>query len=219
MIHAVSCSSPAASAVRSGLLYVRGSAAAPPVLPSAAVAIVGSRRASHGAAVAFAFASHSAQLGFAVVSGLALGCDTAAHRGCLETNGITVAVLPCGLDRVAPVSNSNLAHNILSAGGFLASEYPPGTPVRNFRFVERNRVIVALSRAVIVTEAKQKGGTIHTAHLAIQQNKPLACYIPESGPASPGCLHLVKHCNATPLRNPNDLKLFLNTLFCESRQP
>ena len=212
MIHAVSCSSLAAPATRSALLYVRSSSAAPPVLPSAAVAIVGTRRPSHGVAVAFAFAAQSAKSGFAVVSGLALGCDTAAHRGCLERNGITVAVLPCGLDRVAPVSNSNLAHNILSAGGFLASEYPPGTPPRNFRFVERNRVIAVLSQAVVIIECEERSGTLHTARFALEQNKPLACYIPESGKASPGCLHLMKHHNATPLRNPDELKLFLETL-------
>jgi DNA processing protein len=176
------------------------------------MAIVGSRRPAHGALVASAFGSQAAHSGFAVVSGLAVGCDTAAHRGCLEANGITVAVLPCGLDRVAPVSNSNLAKNILSAAGFLASEYPPGTTPRNFRFVERNRVIAALSQTVVIIECEERSGTLHTARFAREQNKPLACYIPESGQASPGCLHLVKHHNATPLRNPDELKSFLETL-------
>jgi DNA processing protein len=214
VIHAVSCSFPARP--RSGPLYVRCRGTAPPALPSAAVAVVGSRRSSHGAAVAFAFASQAARSGFAVVSGLALGCDTAAHRGCLEAKGITIAVLPCGLDRVAPLSNTNLANCILNASGFLASEYPPGVPPRNFRFVERNKVIVALSRAVIVTEAQLKSGTMHTAHFALEQNKALACYLPEGEVASPGCLHLVQEHNATPLRNLNDLKSFLLTLSCES---
>jgi DNA processing protein len=210
MIHAVSCPSPTRS--RSSLLYVQTAQVARPVPPSCTVAIVGARRPSHGTAVAFAFAAEAANSGFAVVSGLALGCDTAAHRGCLEANGITIAVLPCGLDRVVPVSNSNLAHNILSASGFLASEYPPGTEVRNFRFVQRNRVIATLSQAVIVVEAETRSGTLHTARFAREQNKPLACYIPKSGKASPGCLHLVKHHNATPLRNPDELKSFLETL-------
>jgi DNA processing protein len=216
MHHALSPSFPFRSG--SGLLYVRCASAAPPVLPASAVAIVGSRRASHGEPAAFAFAAHAARSGFAVVSGLALGCDTAAHAGCLEAKGITVAVLACGLDRVAPLSNSQLAKRILNARGFLASEYPPGVAPSNFRFVQRNRVTVALSRAVIVTEAQLKGGTMHTAHFALEQNKPLACYIPEGEAASPGCLHLVKRCGATPLGNPNELKLFLETLSCESRQ-
>jgi DNA processing protein len=214
MLHAVS--HPSAPS-RPGPLFLRSASTAPPVLPGAAVAIVGSRRPAHGAEVAFAFASQAARCGFAVVSGLALGCDSAAHRGCLEAGGVTVAVLPCGLDRVAPVSNTNLAHRILNAAGFLASEYPPGTPAANFRFVERNRVIVALSQAVIVTEAQIKSGTLHTARFAINQNKPLACYLPEDDPGGPGCLHLVERHNATPLRNPNDLKLFLNTPSCESQ--
>ena len=177
------------------------------------MALVGSRRPPSGCeTVAFEFGAACAWSGFVVVSGLALGCDSAAHRGCLAAGGTTVAVLPCGVDRVTPVSNSQLGDAILNSGGCFVSEYPPGTPPSNFRFVERNRVIAALSQAVIVIAAEIKSGTSHTVRFACEQNKPLACYIPESGKASLGCLHLVKHHNATPLRNPNELKLFLETL-------
>lgn len=180
--------------------------------------MVGSRRPlCGGEEAAFTFASHAARSGFAVVSGLALGCDSAAHNGCLSAGGVTVAVLPCGLDRVAPVSNTGLAQRILNASGFLASEYPPGIPPASFRFVQRNRVIVSLSRAVIVVEAQLKSGTLHAARFALEQNKPLACFVPEGRNASPGCLHLVRNHGATPLRNPGELEEFLNALSRESR--
>jgi DNA processing protein len=196
---------------------VRGSSAA---LALPAVAVVGTRRPSPaGLAVAAAFAAQISRSGFAVVSGLALGCDTAAHRACLAAGGTTVAVLPCGVDRVAPASNTQLAHHILNAAGCLASEYPDGTPPRNFRFVERNRVVAALARAVVVIECECESGTMHTARFALEQNKPLACCVPESGPASSGCRLLLEQHGAVPLRNQNDLKLFLNTLSRESRQP
>jgi DNA processing protein len=182
------------------------------------VALVGTRRPSYGARVAYEFGAESALCGFVVISGLALGCDSAAHRGCLSVAGTTVAVLPCGVERVAPASNSQLGESILNSGGCFVSQYPPGTPPRPFRFVERNRVIAALSQAVIVIECEERSGTLHTARFALEQNKPLACYVPESGPVSSGCRLLLEQHSATPLRNPNDLKLFLNTLSCESRQ-
>ncbi len=212
MPHAVSLSFPSPAGLP---LFVRGSSAA---LALPAVAVVGTRRPSPaGLSVAAAFAGELSRSGFAVISGLALGCDTAAHRACLQAGGITVAVLPCGLDRVAPASNAGLAHHILNASGCLASEYPDGTPPRNFRFVERNKVVSALSRAVVVVECEQSSGTMHTARFALEQNKPLACYVPESGLVSSGCRLLLDRHGATPLRNRNDLKLFLNTLSCESR--
>ena len=211
--------SPPSCPVPGSPLFARSASAAPAeILTRPAVALVGSRRPPSGCeAVAFEFGAVCARSGFVVVSGLALGCDSAAHRGCLSAGGTTVAVLPCGVDRITPVSNSQLGETILNSGGCFVSEYPPATPPRNFQFVERNRVIAGLSQAVIIVAAELKSGTLHTARFAREQNKPLACYIPKSGDASPGCLHLVKHHNATPLRNPNDLKLFLNTLSCESQ--
>jgi DNA processing protein len=177
------------------------------------VAVVGSRRPRCGGEeAAFAFAAHAARAGFAVVSGLALGCDSAAHRGCLEAGGDTLAVLPCGLDRVVPAANSALASRILQAGGVLASEYAPEVPAKNFRFVQRNRVIAGLSHALIVAEAQLKSGTLHAARFAREQRKPVACFLPANGAASPGCLHLVQNCGAVPLRNPRELQEFLDAL-------
>lgn len=200
-----------------GPLFVRTAGSAPlGLLNAPAVALVGTRHPAYGSRIAFEFAAESALCGFVVVSGLALGCDSAAHRGCLSAGGTTVAVLPCGVDRVAPVSNIALGAAILNSGGCFVSQYPPGTPPRNFRFVERNRVIAALAQAVIVIECEERSGTMHTARFALEQHKPLACYVLEHGRLSSGCRLLVERHNATPLRNTNDLKLFLATLSCES---
>ena len=129
-----------------------------------------------------------------------------------------MAVLPCGLNHVAPVSNRALAERIKESGGCLVSEYAPDTPPHNFRFVERNRVIVSLSQALIVMEAEECSGTMHTARFALEQGKTLACYVPESGPVSSGCRHLLENHGATPLRNTADLESFLETLQNEPKR-
>jgi DNA processing protein len=177
------------------------------------VAIVGARRpAARVFEASFEFAAALGVQNCSVVSGLALGCDTAAHLGCLEVGGHTVAVLPCGLNFIAPASNRPLAKRIQDSGGSLVSGYPPETPPRPFRFVERNRVIVSLSQAVIVMEAEHRSGTMHTARFALEQEKPLACYIPESGSVSSGCRFLLENHGAVPLRNAAELVSFLETL-------
>jgi DNA processing protein len=183
------------------------------------IAVVGARRASREVKdVAHCFSGFAGNNGVTVVSGLALGCDTAAHLGCLEAGGHTVAVLPCGLNYIAPSSNRPLAKRIQDSGGSLVSEYSPETPPRPFRFVERNRVIAWLSRAVIVMEAEKSSGTMHTARFAMGQNKALACYVPESGPVSSGCRLLLENHGATPLRNTTDLESFLETLSNEPKR-
>lgn len=183
------------------------------------IAIIGSRKASRaGLRAAFEFADFASSWDASVVSGLALGCDTAAHLGSLESGGHTIAVLPCGLNFIAPVSNRPLAKRIVANGGELFSEYSPNTPPRNFRFVERNRVISALSEAAIVIEADLRSGTMHTARFALEQHKPVACYVPESGPMSSGCRYLLENHGATPLRNAADLELFLEAFLNEPKQ-
>ncbi len=177
------------------------------------VAIIGSRKASRfGLLGAFEFSAFASSRNAIVISGLALGCDTAAHLGSLEAGGHTVAVLPCGLNYIAPASNRLLAKRIKESGGSLVSEYSPETPPRPFRFVERNRVIASLSRAVIIMEAEEYSGTMHTARFTLEQKKPLACYVPESGRVSSGCRLLLENHGALPLRNVTDLASFLETL-------
>ena len=135
-----------------------------------AVAIVGSRAASAVALeTAARLAADLAARGITVVSGLARGVDSAAHRGALET-GRTIAVLGSGLDRIYPREHAALADEIARAG-LVVSEYPPGTPPLPFHFPMRNRLISGLSRAVVVIEASEKSGSLITAACALEQGR------------------------------------------------
>src|SRR5687768_17997630 len=148
-------------------LWYRGSL---DCLNQPAVAIVGSRAASSVAIeTARRLATDLAARGVTVVSGLARGVDSAAHRGALRT-GRTIAVLGSGLDRIYPAEHAGLARDI-SAAGLVLSEYPPGTPPLPFHFPMRNRLISGLSRAVVVIEASDKSGSLITAACALEQGR------------------------------------------------
>jgi DNA processing protein len=134
------------------------------------VAIVGSRAASSVAIeTARRLATDLASRGITVVSGLARGVDSAAHRGALES-GRTVAVLGSGVDYIYPSEHSELAATI-ALNGLVASEYPPGTLPLQFHFPMRNRLISGLSRAVVVIEASDKSGSLITASCAAEQGR------------------------------------------------
>ena len=136
------------------------------------VAIVGSRRPSpYGEAVAEQLAADLARAGAIVVSGLALGCDAAAHRGALLAGGITVAVLGTGVDIVYPAANAGLAEEIIAGGGALVSQFPSGTSPRRHNFPARNYAMAALSDAVVVVEAAEGSGALITAEAALDLNK------------------------------------------------
>jgi DNA processing protein len=136
------------------------------------VAIVGSRRPSpYGEAVAEQLAADLAKQGVIVVSGLALGCDAAAHRGALVAGGVTVAVMGTGVDVVYPSSHVRLAEEILAAGGALVSQFPEGTAPRRHNFPARNVTMAALSDAVVVVEAVQGSGALITAEAALDLHK------------------------------------------------
>jgi len=172
------------------VLYVAGE---PSVLARAAVAVVGARRCSRsGAANAAAFARELAALGFVVVSGLALGIDTAAHRGALQ-GGTTVAVLGSGLAQVYPGTNRPLARAILESGGALVSEYPPELGARNYHFPERNRLISGLSLGVLVVEAGEQSGSLITARMGLEQGREVMA-VPGSigNPVARGCHWLLR---------------------------
>jgi DNA processing protein len=135
-----------------------------------AVAIVGSRTASAVALeTATRLATDLAARGVTVVSGLARGVDSAAHRGAL-VHGRTVAVLGSGPDVMYPREHAPLADDIARDGAVL-SEYPPGTPPRAFHFPRRNRIISGLSRAVVVVEAGERSGSLITAACALEQGR------------------------------------------------
>lgn len=143
--------------------------------PDSAVTIVGSRRASnYGLGVARDLGFGAAAAGLVVVSGLALGCDSAAHRGALDANGATIAVLGGGADVPSPPSRARLYEEILAGGGLILSEHPPGTRPYRDAFPARNRIMAALSGVTVVVEAAVRSGTRHTADRAQQLGRELA---------------------------------------------
>lgn len=148
-------------------LWYRGALAA---LDAPAVALVGSRAASAGALqTAARLGTDLAARGITVVSGLARGVDSAAHRGALAT-GRTAAVLGSGIDRIYPAEHAGLAGEI-ARDGVVMSEYPPGTPPLAFHFPLRNRLISGVSCVVVVVEANEKSGSLITAASALDQGK------------------------------------------------
>ena len=150
------------------ILWIRGARAA---LNPAAVAIVGSRAGSpYALAVAERLAADLASRGVAIVSGLARGVDSAAHRGALAANGVTIGALGCGLDTVYPAEHKHLAEEMLRAGALIAELEPRTPPLPHF-FPRRNRIISGLSRAVVVIEAGDKSGSLITARCALEQGR------------------------------------------------
>ncbi len=171
-------------------LYVRGALAEDDAL---AVAIVGSRAATpYGVAVAERLAADLAARGVTVVSGLARGIDSAAHRGALRAGGRTIAVLGSGIDVIYPPENRRLAGDI-EASGALVSQFEPGTPPLAGYFPARNRVIAGLSLAVLVVEAAEKSGSLITAGLAAEMGREvLAVPGPLTSPQSVGAHRLIQ---------------------------
>ena len=150
------------------LLYVTGCLKK---IDDQALAIVGSRRATlAGRALTQNLSRDLAALGFTIVSGMARGIDTAAHRGALQSSGRTLAVLGCGIDRTYPPEQVPLRKDI-EANGAVLSEFPPGTPPHARHFPQRNRIISGLCLGVVVTEAALQSGSLITAKLAVEQNR------------------------------------------------
>lgn len=151
------------------LLYARGDIG---LCNSAlTVAVVGTRRPSHyGLKMAETVSRDLAAAGVAVVSGMARGCDAAAHRGALRAGGATVAVLGTGVDIAYPKENVRLYEEV-SERGLLLSEYPMTTPPKPFNFPKRNRLISGMSRGVLVVEAPLRSGAMMTARLALDYNR------------------------------------------------
>lgn len=136
------------------------------------IAIVGTRKATtQGQQIAKKFAKELASAGIVIVSGLAMGIDTAVHEGALESNGRTIAVLANGLDWIYPRQNEKLGKRILESGGAILSEYPAGTPAYKDNFLARNRIVSGLSLGVIVVEAPVGSGALSTANHALEQNR------------------------------------------------
>jgi len=170
------------------LLYVRGHLPEPD-----GFAMVGSRRAT-AASLRFTenLAADLAARDIPIVSGLARGIDSAAHGGALRSEGLTVAVLGCGIDRVYPPENSRLFHAILEQGAVL-TEHAPGTPPLAGHFPGRNRIISGLSRGVLVVEAAEGSGSLITVDFALEQGREVFA-VPGAvhAPTSAGTNRLIK---------------------------
>ena len=153
------------------VLYCRGNVS---LLHSVCFAVVGTRKMTdYGRQAAADFAGNLATSCIAIVSGLALGIDAAAHRAALDAAGATIAVLGSGVDdaNIGPPSNRPLARRILEHGGLIVSEYPAGTSAHPGSFPRRNRIISGLSRGVLVVEAARQSGSLITARCALEQDR------------------------------------------------
>lgn len=151
------------------LLYVRGAASLHDRFP---MAVVGTRRASgYGLRHTRTIARELAEQGVCIVSGLALGIDSAAHEGALDAGGRTIAVLGSALDKMYPPENGGLMERIIAAGGSIVSEYPPETAPTRYSFLERNRIIAGLSLGVLVTDAPARSGALSTVQRALDEGR------------------------------------------------
>lgn len=172
------------------MLYAKGRLE---LLSAPSLAVVGSRNATaQGIANAERLSEALSQAGLTIVSGMALGIDTAAHQGGLRGPGSTVAVIGTGADIVYPARNRGLAHRI-AASGCIVSEYPLGMPAIASNFPRRNRIISGLTRGVLVIEAAAQSGSLITARMAAEQGREVLA-IPGSihSPLAKGCHQLIK---------------------------
>ncbi|MGZ8739446.1 MAG: DNA-processing protein DprA, partial [Gaiellaceae bacterium] len=179
-------------------LYLRGNGDAA-VLARPAVAIVGARACSpYGAQVARMLGRELAAAGVVVVSGLARGIDGEAHRGSLETDGHTVAVLGCGIDRDYPAAHMTLARSIAERS-LIVSEYEPGVEPAPWRFPARNRIIAGLCAATIVVEARERSGALITADFALEEGREVFAVPGEITSALSAGTNALLRLGATPL--------------------
>ena len=114
-----------------------------------------------------------------IVSGLALGCDKIAHQTTVEENKHTIAVLPSGVDVIKPAKHKKLAEDIIKTGGCLVSEYEPNKTPYKQEYIDRDKIVAAISDAIFVVECGVKSGTMHTVKFADKYQKPIFSYLPD----------------------------------------
>lgn len=155
------------------IMYAKGNTAS---LKQPGFAVIGTRNISPDAQrIGERIGELVAEHGFTVISGLAIGCDTAGHTGCLNAGGITVAFVATPLDQTYPKENTNLAEEIVEKNGCIVSEYPVGTPSNPYFFIQRDRLQCGLANGVIVIETGVKGGSWHAVNGCLKLKKPLGC--------------------------------------------
>lgn len=144
------------------------------LLKMPSLGVVGSRKVTpYGRGVTEDLTDKLSRAGACIISGLALGVDSIAHGAALKAKGKTVAVLPSGIKAIYPASHRGLARQIVTSDGALVSEYEDDFRPRKESFIERNRLIAALSDALLITEAAERSGSLHTANFALELGKPV----------------------------------------------
>ncbi len=153
------------------LLYYKGDLT---ITKKPALAVIGTREPTNdGVTAGRYYAAAFASIGVNIVSGLAIGCDTAGHRGALDVGGSTTAFLAHGLDSIYPPENISLAEEIVEKGGLLMTEYPVGTMVNRYNLVDRDRLQAGLANATLVVQTGTSGGTMHAVNATVLSKKPL----------------------------------------------
>ena len=190
------------------VLYYRGN---PKIFNSSAIAIVGSRKfTAYGRHIGYKLAHDLAGSGLTIVSGLALGLDAIVQQAALDASGLTIGVLACGIDKIYPASNHELARNIIRKEGLIISEQPPGTPPMKQNFPFRNRIISGLSAGTLVVEAAESSGSLITAAASLEQNREVFA-VPGNAdsPTSAGTNNLIKM-GARPVTCADDILRVFN---------
>lgn len=150
------------------------------LLDTVGIAVIGSRyHSSYGQRMCQFFVKELVQYGITIISGMANGIDSIAHKTCLENGGNTIAVLPCGFNRIFPKTNIGLYRDIINLGGAAISEYSENVEADSKKFLERNRLVSGLSIGTLVIEAGYRSGTSVTARLTKEQEKKVFC-VPSS---------------------------------------
>ena len=189
-------------------LYCKGDVS---LLSSQCFAVVGTRKPTdYGIVVGKQYCKELALSNITIVSGLATGIDSVAHKTALENNGKTIAVLAGGLNHIYPQTNYNLAKTI-EEKGLLISEYPPNTKPLSYYFPVRNRIIAGLSKGVLVPEMGEKSGSMHTINYAIEFNREIFVVPGKiNSPMSKGSNELIKNLQGVISTSPDDVLKILN---------
>lgn len=189
------------------ILYYRGDIA---LINGNCLGVVGTRRATkYGRDMCSRFVRDIASEGIVIVSGLADGIDTVAHKSTLEVKGKTIAVLGGGLLNLYPASNIKLAGEIVDNGGLLLTEYKPGEMALTYHFPVRNRIIAGLSQAVFIVEATEKSGSMHTKNYAIDYNRDVFALPGRIGDIySSGCNKCIQNGQARMVLDSSDITSF-----------
>jgi len=188
------------------------------ILERAAVAVVGARACSaYGRSVARSLARELAAAGLVVVSGMARGIDGESHRGALDADGVTIAVLGCGIDRDYPAAHAELARRICERG-LIVSEYEPGIEPAPWRFPARNRIIAGLCGAAVVVEARERSGALITADFALEEGRDVLAVPGEITSALSGGTNALLKLGAAPVTCAGDV-LELFDLVPAAREP